>query len=432
MNHDSPGNEDRNEEERLREVIMTADKNASPPDRDFLDGLKTQSTQRFVEAAAARNSKRSRIMAIIKRNAPRAMAASVLLAAGAAIIMLTSGGEKGWAFADVVKRIEQAQGMKMKITGTASLGPNKMTVEGTIVMGTGGRTRAEMTASGHKMVMINDYAKGAMLTLMPKQKIAIAVQFKDMPKVLRAKMIKQGDQFSQIKKMLGDAQKELGVKTIDGVKVKGYRSVNEIMAMDIWVNAKTGTPVQIALEMVEDGTKLVMSDIEILDKVDPALFSLEAPKGYTVQKQQAISMKPAGVKELTELFKAWGEITDGQFPDFLRPGLFATLAKDHAMKLVEAGSADKGLQAGTSRVGLTASTRLTNAIVLKQLNKTFHYQGQGVKLGDKATPVLWYKPEGKDKYVVMYGDLHVERVAEKDLPAKRKAAATKPAAPGPK
>lgn len=76
MNHDSP----RNEEERLREIIVTADRNASQPDREFLDGLKTRSTQRFVEAAAARNSKRSQIMARIKRIAPPAMAAGVLVA----------------------------------------------------------------------------------------------------------------------------------------------------------------------------------------------------------------------------------------------------------------------------------------------------------------------------------------------------------------
>ena len=38
------------------------------------------------------------------------------------------------------------------------------------------------------------------------------------------------------------------------------------------------------------------------------------------------------------------------------------------------------------------------------------------ELGDKNTAVLWYKPEGKDKYVVMFGDLHVERMLKKDLP----------------
>ena len=55
--------------------------------------------------------------------------------------------------------------------------------------------------------------------------------------------------------------------------------------------------------------------------------------------------------------------------------------------------------------------------MLMHSNKTFHYQGKGVKLGDKDTAILWYKPEGKDQYVVMFGDLHVERMLKTDLPS---------------
>jgi hypothetical protein len=71
--------------------------------------------------------------------------------------------------------------------------------------------------------------------------------------------------------------------------------------------------------------------------------------------------------------------------------------------------------------------RLGNVTKLMQSNETFHYQGKGVKLGEKDTAVLWYKPKGKDKYVVMFGDLHVKRMLKKDLPPKRKNVPAKPA-----
>lgn len=410
MNHDLP----ENEETRLREIIMTADRDAPPPDRAFLDGLKERSSRRFVEAAAARNNRRSQIMARIRRIAPRAMAAGVLVAIGAAIVMFSGGDD---LIAKTRKIIEQAKGMRMKVTGTVEQ-PVKTAVEGHIVIATDGRTRQELSVNGQKMVMIFDLGKGKVLTLMPAQKIAVIVQFKGMPEAMRNKMTKQGNHLAEIKKMLRKSGKELGAKTIDGVKTKGYRTANDSMTMEIWVDAETGKPVRMEMEMVEMGVAIVMTDIEILDKVDTALFSLEAPKGYTLQKQPAVSMRPAGVKELTELFRAWGEVT-GRFPDVLNPALFVTVAKDHAERLVKTGGSPEEQLAEMKRVMQTVSTRLVGAMMLKQTNETFHYQGKGVKLGDKATPVLWYKPKGKKKYVVMYGDLHVERMAKKDLPPRR-------------
>ncbi|MGB2822712.1 MAG: hypothetical protein WBF17_17140 [Phycisphaerae bacterium] len=430
MNHDSP----RNEEERLREIIVTADRNASQPDREFLDGLKTRSTQRFVEAAAARNSKRSQIMARIKRIAPPAMAAGVLVAIGAAIVMLTIGGRSGVAWADVRDCIERATAMKMKTSVTM---PDKTTVVGHTVMATGGRIRQEVSVNGQKMVRISDLGKGAMVNLLPDQKIAITVQMKDMPKAMRDEMAKQVDDFARLKGIVRNAGKELGERTIDGVKAKGYRVANDGMTMDIWVDAETAVLVRMESDMTDAGMKVVMSDIEIVEKVDPGLFSVEVPEGYTVQTQPAgwklpaVSMKPAGVKELAELFKAWAEITDGLFPDAIDPGRFVTVARDFGKQLAEKGVSLEQAEALWQRVSHTVSSRLVNAMMLRQTNQTFHYQGKGVKLGDKATPVLWYKPEGKDKYVVMYGDLHVERVAKKDLPPKRKLASTRPAPKGP-
>jgi hypothetical protein len=47
----------------------------------------------------------------------------------------------------------------------------------------------------------------------------------------------------------------------------------------------------------------------------------------------------------------------------------------------------------------------------------FTYKPAGVKLGDAGTPLLWYKPKGKETYRVLYGDLHAADLRADQLPA---------------
>jgi hypothetical protein len=46
----------------------------------------------------------------------------------------------------------------------------------------------------------------------------------------------------------------------------------------------------------------------------------------------------------------------------------------------------------------------------------WHYAGNGVKLGDTDTAIFWYQPENSQTWRVIYGDLHVEDVAQENLP----------------
>jgi len=46
----------------------------------------------------------------------------------------------------------------------------------------------------------------------------------------------------------------------------------------------------------------------------------------------------------------------------------------------------------------------------------WHYAGKGIKLGDADKAIFWYQPKGSQTYRVIYGDLHVEDVAQENLP----------------
>jgi len=60
-------------------------------------------------------------------------------------------------------------------------------------------------------------------------------------------------------------------------------------------------------------------------------------------------------------------------------------------------------------------------------NGEFVYASEGVKLGDKATPILWYRLKGSKTYRIIYGDLHVEDAQTPPAqPATNPAAATRP------
>jgi hypothetical protein len=266
--------------------------------------------------------------------------------------------------------------------------------------------------------MIMNYDKGGMLTLDKINKLARAVKFTDMPKAMRDNMLKNNDQLAEIKKLVQNAEKELGDKTIDGVKTKGFHVKNDHMVMNIWVDVKTALPVRIEGEMTAAKVKFVMSDIKFVKTIDPKLFSIEPPKGYKIQKQQTISMKPGDIEDLMSLLKIWTQIKDGAFPDAINLFVFAADTQAYMKKLKDAGVSAKNRKNKKLRQKIqnACSKQLISVMTLMSSNKTFHYQGKGVKFGDKDTAVLWYKPEGKDKYIVMFGDLHVKRMLKKDLP----------------
>jgi len=47
---------------------------------------------------------------------------------------------------------------------------------------------------------------------------------------------------------------------------------------------------------------------------------------------------------------------------------------------------------------------------------TFQYVGSGVRVGQADRIVCWYRPRNATNYRVLYGDLSIRDVAEKDLP----------------
>ena len=176
----------------------------------------------------------------------------------------------------------------------------------------------------------------------------------------------------------------------------------------IWADAETAEPIEMEMTLFQGEVKLTMFDFRLDVQLSESLFSLDVPKGYTAVEKELEYQEPSP-EDLVEMFRIWTKARGGTFPDAATPGHFLKDCKDvDKGKLLEKTGPKKGDAPEVAQ-------RFGGAIVLL-MHPEAHYAGKGVKLGDAKTAVCWYKPKDSQTYKVIYGDLAVKDVAEKDLP----------------
>jgi outer membrane lipoprotein-sorting protein len=346
---------------------------------------------------------------IIKYPVAAAIVLGVL--AGAAYLLVSHSA--GVAFADVKQQIEQAQTMTVtahvKMTSlpkpmvmkmylkSPGLMRQEITVEASpaTALSTGPAATGPTTAMwGQKVITIYDMPNKRAISLVPAQKTAIVIEFKNVP---------PGDQGGQknildeLKKAVVGEHKDLGAKTIAGRKVQGYRCGKPLVTtMDIWMDASTGGPVQVDQTLPNDMGTVTMTDFVINPKLDDSLFDTRPPEGYKVEKQ-TLDLR-ATEEDLIKGVALFAKYSGGVFPKALMPtpGLIEELKK---VKMSEAQTKEF-----TMLMGKVMAFQITTM----NAGGEFVYAGDGVKLGEKTTPILWYKAKDAKMYRVIYGDLHAE------------------------
>lgn len=152
------------------------------------------------------------------------------------------------------------------------------------------------------------------------------------------------------------------------------------------------------------------------------MFSFESPEGYSLHVQQRNYVTE---QEMIEYIGILADVSDKTFPGWKSPDQLS-LGVEREKKIYRTPEKER-----------TAAERkfveVVDRCVRKNLNclpvfhfitdsvvkNSFQYVGKGVKLGDKAAIVCWYKlKDAKDPntYRVVYGDLSVKDVATEDLP----------------
>jgi outer membrane lipoprotein-sorting protein len=240
------------------------------------------------------------------------------------------------------------------------------------------------------------------VVLIPAQKKAIVYDLKNVPAGALDRP-EQQNFLDTLKKAVAGEHEDLGEKTIDGRKLKGYRCKSALTkTMDIWVDATTGRPVLVEQTLPEGMGKSTMTDFVLNPKLDDSLFDTGVPEGYTVENQTL----DFDVKEdqLIKGLSLFAKYCGGVFPK----GLMPTPEFIGQMEKAKASMKTKPSMEEGKEFGLLLQKMMMFQIRTTQAGGEFVYAGGGVKLGDKATPILWYKAKAAKTYRVIYGDLHAE------------------------
>lgn len=411
------------EEHRQSDIVdeaFDALRESQPPDGPNLQAL--EQTLQAVHQARRISTRISLIERIRNMNKlikyPIAAAIALAMFAGGAYVLL--GRNATIAFADVREQIAKAKTMTLtanvEMTGSTMPMPMKMKMKMKMYFKAPGLMRQEMTmavksAPGKTQpatapatqttISIFDITTKKGISLIPSQKKALVHEFKNMPPEAFANT-KEQNILERLKKAVAGEHEDLGEKTIDGRKLKGYRckdpSMGDKATMDIWVDAASGKPILVEQDLPDNMGKVTMTDFVINPKLDDSLFDTKVPEGYTVQKQ-SVDFETTE-EDLVKGLGLFAKYCGGVFPKVLM----------HTPEVIE--------QFEKANIKMSKEEILEFAMLLSKLRafrvatmsagREFVYAGEGVKLGDKATPILWYKAKDAKVYRVIYGDLHVE------------------------
>ena len=295
--------------------------------------------------------------------------------------------------------------------------------------------------------------------LLPDQKFAVAKNMKEWPTDASTGM------FEQIRRLVregrsstGEKAERLGKKEIDGREAVGFRFRNEGGDTTLWADSETARPIRIESrfwnEMTEGCT--VMNNFRYDVDLDPSLFSLKPPAGYTmpvekdlVKALRTIAEHGKGVfpkklglnKEVMEplmaendpekmdaipqdrLAAVMNEVTAkyggldklrAKYGKELPPAIMAEIEKGVAPLIQE--NTQRWVERQIDR-NLSKEKRMRGVTFYATLEPENdpHYVGSGVKMGTPDCPILWYKPTDADKYRVIHADLSVKEMTPDDV-----------------
>lgn len=341
------------------------------------------------------------IWRIIMKSPVTKLTAAAVLIVGVAIFSLIVS--PGVTFADVIKPLFEAKTFAYDLLIGGEGGP----VARDHV--SGNRIRRTMSTGGPNIVMIIDADAAKILRIDTAGKTAALVDIagplerhaRDYIALVREK----------IERQMADPNfepEEQFQRQIDGHKTIGYSLGNDRERITILADAKTGALLQIELEWGRE--TYILKNFEFNIPISEDQVSLEAPAGYKMRQTQ-MDLSKLSEKDLIESLRVWAKyLRDGTFPPQLGKQEYIKQIPLLQEKIGDLPIPDvEKEQLGTYFIQGMMFTQILNEM-------EWDYAGAGVKLGDAEKAIVWYKPEGSSTWRVIYGDLSVKDVAEKDLP----------------
>jgi outer membrane lipoprotein-sorting protein len=385
----------------------------------------------------------------MKRIAKLAAAASFLVALGSLFSwFMIGGGSTNIAFADVAKALDDLR--TATYDGTTEMkNADGMRITTTMknFFFAPSRERVEMSVSAGaykdqgSSILILDHQAMKGITLAPEQKLATTIDLSKLKKPsgpsnpfeMVRKLVREGSS------SLAEKVESLGEKEIDGRVVIGFRTHGNLANQTFWADPQTARLVRIEFDSPDGAGHGVMSNFRYDMELDPSLFSLQPPAGYTVNNMD-VKMPLEG--DLVDVLRLIAEHNDGTFPDafgmtnkeFLHAIQAATksdteefLKEPATQKLLEElkaqyGEDKDGFMKAWMKEMMPFNQKLTQKNMqgvmfynmLTSANDS-HYVGKDVKVGTPNRPIFWYKPTGADVYRVICADLSVKEMTADEV-----------------
>ena len=348
-----------------------------------------------------------------------AVAAAVLVAFVGLMSWLVPGRGEALALTNIAEALANIESARWKTTVVVKLvnGEAKTFHEIGMFLAPS-RERKETTAEGETSIGIFDARKDKALVLVPAKKRATVMKFDESLRGGR------GRTFQHLRETVVEAQsggparaEPVGARVIDGRRAEGFRMQTGATVVTIWADPKTSLPIRV--ETVLSGAtevRIVMTDFEVGLDLDPSLFSLDVPPGYTVRERQVdVPEKP--ILGLADTLGLAAEYNGGVFPPSLRgeQGIDGLLTRiGPAMEKKYGKDSPELMEAQIERAKKVGGFGIVQLLVPEH---DWHYAGKDVELNTPDRPIFWWKPTPmRDDYEVVYADLSVKDVAAEDLP----------------
>ncbi len=403
-----------------------------------------------------------------------AVAATVLLTLGSFFAWTFSGGAfTSIALANVAEALDSLRSATFDMTSEAKgeKGQPPATATGKGFFLAPSHQRMEISVDSAKITMnhvtIVDGQTGKSITLMPNQNLAVAMDMKKMQEEMKktGKLPKDAsaDVFETVRRLVregssgtGEKAERLGKKEINGRMAVGFRTQTNMMDMTLWADPETAWPIRVEVVMdMMTGVRMVMNNFRYNVDLDPSLFSLEPPAGYSTQ---AMEVTMPLEEDLLRTLRTLAEQGKGQFPaklgmnkevmEPLMAGIETEMDKRTQDKMNAAMDKIAAKYGGKEKLKakygkeippamMAEFTKATSSLMQEQMKKripliqkrmqgiTFymmlkpendpHYAGAGIKLGTPDRPILWYKPTDAEKYHVIYADLSIQEITPEEL-----------------
>ncbi len=351
-------------------------------------------------------AKECTIMTVIRRTRPTRLGWAVSATVAAAVVLLAVGiifwGRRpALAFSDVLEQIRASR----PYACTETVENDGKPPENTRVIRLDLSHRREILPSGSIRVFDLSEEPMRILVLIPDRKLAIETTLTGiMPRT-------DPDWLTTLARMRSGLAEDLGTREIDDQNARGFHRPDEINDLTIWANVDTGLPIRLELVQPTINRKVTMTDFRFDGEFDKSLFSTTAPEGYEVRKVVKDGTTPTE-EDLIEGLRAVAEFLDRKFPpDFSYGGIVGTV-REHIRDSAP-GLSKEELAGLTEKI--QRAVRFTMILETFRQAEDLSYSGEGVRLGDKDSPVFRWLPKDSQAYRVIFGDLSIRDVPKDEV-----------------